>query len=116
MYLYLSEPLIQLIFVSSPLFLIISSHSFDTLNSGEVLTTSASFRILIICSSGIEVGISCVILPRTTGTSDSKLSAMHSAIFVFACPICPTKRISCPARIALFTAGITSSLYPIIPG
>ena len=35
MYLYLSDPLIQSILVSNPLFLIVSSVSFETVNLGE---------------------------------------------------------------------------------
>jgi hypothetical protein len=93
------------------------SHSIDTENSGLVRITSLSPSKATNSGSGIKVGTSLVIVPLTTGIGDNKLCAIVSAIFVLACPICPTKRISCPESIALFKEGTTSLLnyYGAVP-
>src|ERR687896_652273 len=93
-YLYLSAPLTQSTLVSSLFALIISSHSGDTMNSGFVLEISVSVKSAINSSSGIDVGISLVIVPLTIGIGDRRFCAIASASLVLACPIWQTNNMS----------------------
>src|SRR5829696_900512 len=86
-YLYLSAPLTQSILVSSLFARMISSHSGDTMNSGFVLEISVLVKSAINSSSGINIGISLVIVPLTIGIGERRFCAIASAILVLACPI-----------------------------